>query len=106
MTDNELLGFAAQSAGYAGYPIVEEGVLLQKSVNGLPPVFWNPLKHDHQAFRLMTLHEMTVSASRSAVTAAPEPSSTASVTVNIGDSRSAATRRAITLCAAEIGRDQ
>lgn len=114
MNDHELLQFAAKAAGYqvidedwtvCGIDDDGNAVYALRVANGALWFAWNPLEDDGDALRLAVKLKMIID-----VTDAPSVDVAYKhngdykvVTDDIGDA-SASVRRAIVLCAAEIGR--
>ena len=120
MTDLEMLALAAKTAGHVLHPewnCAEAGIFLGSGVDGDLQYVWNPLADDGDALRLAVRLQITVcnehlSAGEVYCTRYMDevfPSVT-SVTDNaaliptVNPEDYAATRRAIVLAAAEIGR--
>lgn len=98
MTDRELIELAAKAAGYDYMPA--NSVIV---VDGIPGN-WNPLESDADAFRLAVRLKLLVDVNESSTDAADGDISHEAFEVQHGDDPYAATRRAITLAAAEIGK--
>jgi hypothetical protein len=107
MDDRELLTLAAKAAGVKYYGQCDDGTLL---LEGLNPdnVDWNPLTDDGDAFRLQCVLWLSVAVMNEGVeapfTAACNYRKRARAHELHGDNCNAATRRAITRAAAEIGK--
>lgn len=104
-TDRELLELAAKAAGIKGEYIEPHGIFQRSSEHG--PICWNPLHDDGEALRLVVWLGLAI-----AVEGSPASKSYASrydvMSGRIephGHDPYAATRRAIVLAAAEIGKE-
>ncbi len=99
-TDKELLELAALAAGYELFPewdCAESGIFLGKGCDGDLQFVWDPLEDDGDAFRLAVKLELDLFISIGRTAAASWlPDSEASA--------DGCPRRAIVMCAAEIGR--
>lgn len=111
MTDRELLELAAKAAGIPedDAPCYGEDVGIMVRIDG-HALFWNPLERDGDALRLAVKLGMTVYVDThpsgcecTEVNSVTYPSGGYSV-VNHDADPAAATRRAIVVCAAEIGK--
>ncbi|ATF87539.1 hypothetical protein [Burkholderia gladioli] len=111
MNDRELLELAAKAAGLpvgsasGAYQYRDDGIWvagMYGTDNGYP-LFWNPLIDDRDALRLAVhLHLMVHASSHSSSAQFYEMNGWATIEEPHGDAN-AATRRAITRAAAEIG---
>ena len=95
MTDKELLELAVKTVGFANWSYVggSPGICVELGASrGDITSYWNPLKNDGDAFRLMVKFDLwqTVRCSRRVLGEEPD--------------MYAATRRAIVRAAAEIGK--
>lgn len=113
MNDQELLTYAAKAAGIKSDFYDDEGLFLNGERTPDNDRFWNPLKVDGDAFRLMVSLGMEVyvdthpdgcecTEAQSHTYKTKENSMRSCVTH--GDDRLKATRRAIVRAAAEIGK--
>lgn len=108
MTDRELLELAAKAAGYSICHEVEGKDCLAlkdpKGYLGDEHFYWNPLKDDGDALRLAVKIGVVVD-SHGMYSRASFPFGDNISHVSHGDDPYAATRRAIVLAAAEIGKE-
>ena len=101
MTDRELLEAAAKAAGVVGF-WVDAGSNVGSDSE---PVIWNPLTDDGDALRLAVVLQMELKVYEVSAHAASAIGGCSACTSEKGDPY-AATRRAITRAAAEIGRSK
>ena len=100
MTDRELLELAAKAVGLKGQAFLNTHGSASFKVESEPvPVFWNPLVDDGDAFRLMVDMRLPLDIEDYATYVYP-----LGVHVDHEDKPEAATRRAIVIAAAEMGR--
>lgn len=102
VTDRELLKLAALASGYACYRTNEAGGYEVKEHPMNEWVGWNPLTSDHDALRLAV--KLGLGPHAGPFNATCESHDAPIVFEPIGTDPYAATRRAIVLAAAEIGR--
>ena len=101
MTDLEILEFAAKAAG------IPDGFWNCEHHDHGHGEYWNPLEDDGDAFKLMVKLNMNVEVTESHVYACAfheSPFEPFCIEEHAADKPEAATRRAIVLAAAEIGR--
>ena len=115
MNDRELIELAAKAAGIDVYEstdgTIQNRPVLVFSGGGLMgtmpyEVRWNPLIDDAQAFRLAVKLRLLVDVNESSTDAADGDIRHESFEVQHGSDPYAATRRAITMAAAEIGKER
>jgi hypothetical protein len=99
MTDRKLLELAAKAAGYRVIETRGHALLLAD-----PPVLWNPLTDDGDALRLAVKLEIDVDFYLADVQARRDGFNPVFELFSEHNDRTAATRRAITRAAAEIGK--
>ena len=103
MTDRELLELAAKAAGIK-YTI-KDGLFVAHGNKNKPPIPWNPLDDDAEAFRLAVKLWLTIQVDdEDRRTYVVGSTGRCIGTEPHGDDPYAATRRAIVRAAAEIGR--
>jgi len=99
MEDRELVEMAARACGYARMKYFDDVPYVSEDINGDNFQSWNPLSHDGDALRLAIKLNMRVSPGKAEF---GKDSSAACSSIN--QTIEEATRRAIVLAAAEIGR--
>lgn len=105
MTDRELLELSAKAAGYQVDTAFDDCPLIYGFDAGPDgPREWNPLTDDGDALRLAVDVRLEIELTESTVLVEFETLQSATNLELLGNQPHAATRRAITLAAAEIGR--
>ncbi len=102
-TDRELLELAAKAAGRTVKRVTNTGVVAMEAGYESEPLYWNPLTDDGDALRLAIKLVIEVRYKAISVIATSDLMPFSFVSENLEDDPSAATRRAITRAAAEIG---
>ena len=107
----ELLEAAAKAAGIVGkYDDIagEAGIIVMRGFGSRvwTGKVWNPLTDDGDAFRLAVKLKLDVDCAGGEVVVAYEQITHAHAAERVGDDPLAATRRAIVMAAAEIGRSK
>lgn len=103
-TDKELLEMAARAAGYVIAPHVNRGISSSLLFTLEGRGNWNPLRDDGDALRLAVELRLNVELDHDWITAVSSSlENPVMIPVNDGDILSA-TRKAIVICAAEIGK--
>ncbi len=104
MTDRELIERAARAAGITGEYLDGLG-FIPIDANGARGAWWNPLEEDGDALRLMVTCQLDVFVRAGRWTEAVAPMGAPAKVLHDGDAL-AATRRAITMAAAQIKKAQ
>ena len=107
MTDRELLELAAKATGVSGYfdrVHMPYGDMWIEGINAGEITLWNPLADDGDALRLAVDLGMIVYTNACAAVILMDDDSELAFEEESGDDPRAATRRAITRAAAEIGK--
>lgn len=104
MTDKELLEYAAKAAGIDGKVRRTQGLYQTNYQLGVGKNRWNPLESDSDAFRLAVKLRISIFNNDVAAWVATGDRQLVRAEEEHGDDPYAATRRAITRAAAEIGK--
>ena len=105
-TDRELLALAAKAVGFQNYTVSGNFLFVETgSCRGASGYYWSPLTDDGDALRLAVKLKMSVSVFDDAVGIGINPDFGYREYV-ISPDPGSATRRAIVLAAAEIGKDK
>ena len=104
MEDRTMLELAAKAAGYARMKYFDDTPYVSVDMNGDDFLAWNPLTDDGDAFRLSHKLGFTTEHARGYVACYSGSVCADQFTERYGNDLYAATRRAITRAAAEIGK--